>query len=136
MSPKTDSYNPDNHNPYITGKKVMLVTLSFPVMQNLASAYLDCYLARRSLSETVKLNGVNPHAWLKAIVDWSLVDVRECARTMEEKRRRGEPLDALVPDAFVAAAAVSCRLAVVTRNTGKFRNTGVETVNPWTAEPR
>ena len=49
----------------------MLVTLSFPVMQLLASAYLDCYLARRSLSVTVKLNGVNPRAWLKAIVDWS-----------------------------------------------------------------
>lgn len=70
------------------------------------------------------------------VVDWSLGDARECARIMEEKRRLGEPLDAHVPDAFLAAAAASRGLAVVTRNTGEFRNTGVETVNPWTVEVR
>ena len=52
---------------------------------------------------------------------------------MEQKRRGGEALDDHVPDAFLAAAAVTRGLAVVTRNTGEFRNTGVETVNPWTA---
>lgn len=70
------------------------------------------------------------------ILDWSLADARACARIMEDKRRRGEPLDDHVPDAFLAAAAATCRLAVVTRNTGEFRNTGVETVDPWTAGPR
>ena len=70
------------------------------------------------------------------IVDWSLADARECARIMEEKRRLGEPLDAHVPDAFLAAAAASRGLAVVTRNTGEFRNTGVEAVDPWTVEIR
>ena len=70
------------------------------------------------------------------VVDWSLGDARECARIMEEKRRVGEPLDAHVPDAFLAAAAASRGLAVVTRNTGEFRNTGVETVNPWTVDVR
>ena len=70
------------------------------------------------------------------IVDWTLADAQECARIMEEKRRRGEPLDAHVPDAFLTAAAASRELAVVTRNIGEFRNTGVETINPWTAEPR
>lgn len=70
------------------------------------------------------------------IVDWSLGDARECARIMEEKRRLGEPLDAHVPDAFLAAAAASRGLAVVTRNTGEFRNTGVEAVNPWVAGMR
>ena len=69
------------------------------------------------------------------IVDWTLADARACARIMEEKRRRGEPLDSHVPDAFLAAAAASRGLAVVTRNTGEFRNTGVETANPWTAGP-
>ena len=67
------------------------------------------------------------------IVDWTQADARACARIMEDKRRRGEALDDHVPDAFLAAAAATRGLAVVTRNTGEFRNTGVETVNPWTA---
>ena len=70
------------------------------------------------------------------IVDWSLADARACARIMEEKRRRGEPLDDHVPDAFLAAAAASRGLAVITCNTGEFRNTGVKTINPWTGGPR
>ena len=67
------------------------------------------------------------------IVEWTLADARACARIMEDKRRRGEALDDHVPDAFLAAAAATRGLAVVTRNTGEFRNTGVETVDPWTA---
>ena len=35
-----------------------------------------------------------------------------------------------MPDTFIAAAAATRRLAVVTRNTGEFRNIGVETVAP------
>lgn len=66
------------------------------------------------------------------IVEWTLADARTCARIMEDKRRRGEALDDHVPDAFLAAAAATRGLAVVTRNTGEFRNTGVETVDPWT----
>ena len=65
------------------------------------------------------------------IVDWTLDDARACARIMEDKRRRGQALDDHVPDAFLAAAAATRGLAVVTRNTGEFRNTGVETVDPW-----
>ena len=67
------------------------------------------------------------------IVDWTLADARACARIMEEKRRRGEALDDHVPDAFLAAAAATRGLAVVTRNTSEFCNTGVETVDPWTS---
>ena len=70
------------------------------------------------------------------VVDWSLADARACARIMEDKRRRGEPLDDHVPDAFLAAAAASRGLAVVTRNTAEFRNTGVASVDPWTASAR
>ena len=66
------------------------------------------------------------------IVEWSVADARACARIMENKRRRGEPLDDHVPDAFLAAVAATRSLAVVTRNTREFRNTGVEVVNPWT----
>ncbi len=65
------------------------------------------------------------------IVEWTLADAQACARIMEGKRRRGEALDDHVPDAFLAAAAATRGLAVVTRNTGEFRNTGVETVDPW-----
>ena len=70
------------------------------------------------------------------IVDWSLADAQACARIMETKRRRGEPLDDHVPDAFLAAAAARRGLAVATRNAGEFRNTGVEVADPWTAVPR
>ena len=70
------------------------------------------------------------------IVEWTLADAQACARIMEGKRRRGEALDDHVPDAFLAAAAATRGLAVVTRNTGEFRNTGVRTVNPWIAGPR
>lgn len=69
------------------------------------------------------------------IVEWTLDDARACARIMEDKRRRGEALDDHVPDAFLAAAAATRGLAVVTRNTGEFSNTGVEIVDPW-AEAR
>lgn len=55
---------------------------------------------------------------------------------MENKRRNGEPLDDHVPGAFLAGAAASRGLAIVTRNTGEFRNTGVTTVDPWIADPR
>lgn len=67
------------------------------------------------------------------IVDWTLADAQARARLMENRRRRGEPLDDHVPDAFLAAAAASRGLSVVTRNTSEFRNTGIGTVNPWTA---
>ena len=70
------------------------------------------------------------------IVDWTQADAQACARIMEGKRRRGESLDDHVPDAFLAAAAATRGLAIVTRNTGEFRNTGIETVDPWTARPR
>lgn len=70
------------------------------------------------------------------IVDWTLADAQACATIMEDKRRQGEALDDHVPDAFLAAAAATRGLVIVTRNTGEFRNTGVETVDPWTAVPR
>ena len=68
------------------------------------------------------------------IVPWSLAAARECARIIEAKRRRGESLDAHVPDAFQAAAAAARGLGIVTRNVGEFRNTGIRTVDLWTAD--
>ena len=65
------------------------------------------------------------------ILDWSAADAAQCARIMEEKRRRGESLDHHLPDAMLAGTAMSHGLAIVTRNDRNFRNTGVKTVNPW-----
>ena len=68
------------------------------------------------------------------IVEWCLADARVCALMTEENRRRGEPLDDHVPDAFLAAAAASGGREVVTRNAREFGNTGVEVVDPWTVD--
>ena len=70
------------------------------------------------------------------IVDWTLADAQACAKILEDKRLRGESLDDHITDAFLAASAFTRGLTVVTRNTGEFRNTGVETVDPWTVGPR
>ncbi len=67
------------------------------------------------------------------IVDWWPADARERSRTMEDKRRCRELLDARVPNAVHTAAAV--RLDAVTRQTGKFRYEEVKAVNPQTAGP-
>ena len=63
--------------------------------------------------------------------DWTLADAQVCADIMEAKRRTGEPLDDHLPDAMIAATAVSRRLTVLTRNEREFRNTGASWVNPW-----
>ena len=65
------------------------------------------------------------------VFDWTFEDARTCASIMETKRRRGEPLDDHLADAFLAAMAVRLGATVVTRNVSEFRNTGVRTVNPW-----
>ena len=65
------------------------------------------------------------------VLEWTSEDARVCARIMEDRRRRGESLDAQLPDAFLAATAVRRNLTIVTRNTRDFRNTGARTVNPW-----
>ena len=70
------------------------------------------------------------------IVDWTLADARACARVMEGKRRRGEPLDDHLPDAMLAAVAACRGSALVTRNIDEFRNTGIEAVDPWTVAIR
>ena len=66
------------------------------------------------------------------VIAWSAEDAQACARIMENKRRRGEPLDDHVPEAFLAAAASVRAPVIVTRNPAEFRDTGVETADPWT----
>ena len=70
------------------------------------------------------------------VLDWTASDAKECARLMEEKRQRGESLDSHLPDAMLAGTALSRGLTIATRNESEFRNTGVRTVNPWTAPYR
>ena len=70
------------------------------------------------------------------VLAWTAPDAQACARIMEEKRRRGESLDSHLPDAMLAGTAANRGLAVVTRNEREFRNTGIRTVNPWTAPYR
>ena len=89
---------------------------------------------RRGLSE--RFRDLLDELFEDRIVHWALADAQACARIMEDKHRRGEALDDHMPDAFLAAAAATRGLGIVTRNTGEFRNTGVETVDPWTARPR
>ena len=89
---------------------------------------------RRGLAE--RFHDLLDELFEDRIAAWTLADARVCARIMEDKRRRGEALDDHVPDAFLAAAAATRGLAVVTRNAREFRYTGVETVDPWAAGPQ
>ena len=66
------------------------------------------------------------------VFDWTLADAQACAGIMEEKRRLGEPLDDHLPDAMIAATAISRQLTVLTRNESEYRNTGAAWTNPWT----
>ena len=66
------------------------------------------------------------------LLDWTVADSRACAQVMEEKRRRGEPLDDHLPDAMLAGLAVNRKLTIVTRNEKDFRNTGAAIIDPWT----
>ena len=91
---------------------------------------------RRRRDLAVRFRDLLDELFEDRIFDWSLADAQACARIMEDKRRCGEPLDDHLPDAFLAATASTRGLAIVTRNTGEFRNTGIETVDPWVSEPR
>jgi len=84
---------------------------------------------RRSALDTRCRNVLD--SYRDRVLPWTEDDARVCARIMEEKRRRGESLDAQLPDAFLAAVAVRRGLTIVTRNTRDFENTGARTVNPW-----
>jgi len=93
---------------------------------------LDSGKRRESLA--ARFQNVLDECFDQRILSWTHDDARACARIMEEKRRRGEPLDDHVADAFLVAAAATRGLSIVTRNTREFRNTGVEVVDPW-SEP-
>lgn len=86
---------------------------------------------RRRDDLTRRFHGVLKEIFEERILDWTLADARVCARIMEERRRRGQPLDGHLPDAFLAATATRCGLGIVTRNAGDFRNTGVRVIDPW-----
>lgn len=66
------------------------------------------------------------------VFDWTPADAEVCARIMEDKRRRGEPLDSHLPDAMLASTAIRSGCVIVTRNESEFLNTGAKVVNPWT----
>ena len=91
---------------------------------------------RRRRDLVVRFDDLLDELFEDRVAEWTLADARACARIMEDKRRRGEPLDDHVPDAFLAAVAATRGLAVVTRNTSEFRHTGIETVDPWISGPR
>lgn len=86
---------------------------------------------RRRAELEDRFRGVLADYFADRILSWSSDDAAACARLMEDKRRRGEPLDDHLPDAMLAGLAVCRGLTVVTRNESDFRNTGAAIVNPW-----
>ena len=92
---------------------------------------LDSGKRRESLA--ARFQNVLDECFDQRTLSWTADDARACVRIMEEKRRRGEPLDDHIPDAFLVAAAATRGLTIVTRNTKEFRNTGVEVVDPWSS---
>ena len=94
---------------------------------------LDLGRRRDDLAERVQF--IVDDLFEDRMLDWTAADARTCARIMEDKRRRGEPLDDHLPDAMLAGMAVNRGIAVITRHERDFRNTGARIVNPW-AEPQ
>lgn len=90
---------------------------------------------RRRETLAGRFQGVLEDLFEDRVLDWIFADARACARVMEGKRRRGEPLDDHLLDAMLAGAALSRGLALLTRNRREFRNTGVSVIDPWTREP-
>lgn len=88
---------------------------------------------REDLAE--RFQGILDDLFEQRIFDWTVADARVCAAIMERRRRRGEPLDNHLPDAMLAGTAARRRLGIITRNEREFRNTGVDTVNPWIGSP-
>ena len=91
---------------------------------------------RRREELTTRFHDILDDVFEDRVLEWSAFDALACAEIMEEKRRLGEPLDRHLPDGMLAGTARSRNLTVVTRNEREFRNTGVEVINPWTAEAR
>ena len=67
------------------------------------------------------------------VLPWTHDDARACAEILELRRRAGRPLDDQLPDAFLAAVAVTRNLQVLTRNTPDFEGTGALAMDPWVA---
>ena len=86
--------------------------------------------ARRDELEK-RFEGILNDLFEDRVLDWTARDALECARIMEVRRRRGEPLEGRLRDAMLAGSAISRGLVVVTRNTGDFRDAGVRAVDPW-----
>lgn len=89
---------------------------------------------RHDLGE--RFRGILDEVFGGRVFDWTVDDARACANVMEERRRRGEPLDHHLPDAMLAGTALNRGLTIVTRNEREFRNTGAALVNPWASPPR
>ena len=87
---------------------------------------------RRRSDLRARFQSVLDEAFDGRVLDWTLADAQACAEIMEAKRRLGESLDDHLPDAMIAATAVTRGLTVLTRNEREFRNTGAKWVNPWT----
>ena len=95
---------------------------------------MDAGRRRERLAE--RFQGLLDDLFRERVFDWTLSDAQACARIMESKRRRGEPLDDHLPDALLAGAAARHGLTLVTRNERDFRHTGIEVVNPWADRSR
>ena len=91
---------------------------------------------QRRLDIAERVQGLLDDIFEERVFDWTAADAQACARIMELKRRRGEPLDSHLPDAMIAGTAVRHGLTIVTRNESEFLNTGARAVNPWTERPR
>jgi len=92
---------------------------------------IGCLEPARRRTELRERFGAVLQGFEDRVLAWTVEDARACAALLETRRRLGRPLDEQLPDAFLAAAAVSRNLTIVTRNTPDFEDTGARTVNPW-----
>lgn len=107
------------------------ISLSVVTVWEILNGIYQLEIGKRRDFLAERFNNFLDEMFVDRVFDWTITHARICAEIMEDRRRRGEPLDDHLPDAMIASTAKHFGLTVVTRNEKEFRSTGVKTVNPW-----
>lgn len=116
---------------WLDGAGVKSLATASPVIWEVRYGLATMPEGRRQAGLEEKFEELLDSLFSERIAVFRVEEAVACADIMAAKRALGESLDGHLPDAMIAACAITSGLAAVTRNEMEFRNTGVEIVNPW-----